>query len=128
MKIGLDTSVLLRLMTGQPADLALKARQRLEQAHREGDTVVVSDTVLAEAYYALVHHYHLEKDEARLALHRMASSGTVHLEPPEVAGALEKSQGAGLVDRLILHRYRSLGASTLTYDRALGAAGALRLT
>lgn len=127
MNLGLDTSVVLRLLIGQPADLALVARQRLEQAHAESDTVVVTDLVVAESYYALVHHYRLDKDQARQLLQRMMTSGVVHCDPPEAIEALDAALGAGLVDRLILHRHRSLKAATLTFDRALGAAGAVLL-
>lgn len=127
MNLGLDTSVVLRLLIGQPADLALLARQRLEQAHTESDMVVVTDLVLAESYYALVHHYKLEKNQARLLLQRMTTSGVVHCDPREIVEALDAAPGAALVDRLILHRHRSLQAATLTFDRALGAAGAVLL-
>lgn len=131
MNLGLDTSVVLRLLTGQPADQALTTRRRLEQAHADGDRMVVSDTVLAESYHALVHHYRMDKDQARQVLLRMVTSGAVHAEPAEAVAALAAlapaGAGAGLVDRLILHRYRALSASTLTFDRALGAAGAVRL-
>jgi predicted nucleic-acid-binding protein len=127
MNLGLDTSVVLRLLIGQPADLALVARQRLEQAHAENDKVVVTDLVIAEAYYALVHHYKRDKDEARQLLQRMTTSGIVHSDPPQAVAALDAAPGAGLVDRLILHRHRSFAATTLTFDRALGAAGAVLL-
>lgn len=127
MNLGLDTSIVLRLLTGQPADLATAAQRRLEQAHADGDTVIITDVVLAECYYALIHHYQFEKEQARQRLHHMAYSGTVVIDPPEARAALDKSQGAGLVDRLILHRHRALQATTLTFDRALGAAGATRL-
>lgn len=127
MKLGLDTSVVLRLLVGLPADHTAIARQRLEQAHADDDLVIVTDTVLAEAYHALVHHYRIEKSQARALLHRMVTSGTVIPEPQELVAALEPSLGAGFVDRLILNRHRSLHASTITFDRALGAAGAVRL-
>lgn len=127
MNLGLDTSVVLRLLTGEPESLAVVAKQRLEQAHAENDTVIVSDLVLAEAYYALVYHYKKDKDEARQLLKRMATSGTVHVEPVHALVALDPAAGAGLVDRLILNRYRSMQASTLTFDRALGAAGGVHL-
>ena len=127
MNQGLDTSVVLRLLTGEPDDLAVVAKQRLERAHAENDTIMVSDLVLAEAYYALVYHYKKDKDEARQLLQRMATSGTVHVDPAQAQAALEPAAGAGLVDRLILNRYRSMQASTLTFDRALGAAGGVTL-
>ena len=127
MNQGLDTSVVLRLLTGEPADLADVARGRLEQAHAENDIVIVSDLVLAESYYALVYHYKKDKDEARQLLQRMATSGTIQVDPVHALAALESAAGAGLVDRLILNRYRSMQASTLTFDRALGAAGGVTL-
>ena len=40
---------------------------------------------------------------------------------------LEPSLGAGVIDRLVLNRHRSLHTSQITLDRALGAAGAVRL-
>lgn len=127
MKLGLDTSVVLRLLVGHPADQAAAARQRLAQAHAEGDHVIVIGTVLAEAYYALVHHYKQEKDQARALLLRMVSSGVVSVDPQELSVALEPSSGAGTVDRLILNDYRARQTVTLTYDKALSAAGAVRL-
>ena len=127
MNLGLDTSVVLRLLTGEPQDLAVVAKQRLEQAHAENDSVMVSDIVLAEAYYALVYHYKKDKNEARQLLQRMAISGTVQVDPVQSLAALEPAAGAGLVDRLILNRYRSMQATTLTFDRALGAAGGVKL-
>jgi predicted nucleic-acid-binding protein len=127
VKLGLDTSVVLRLLVGQPADQAAAARQRLMQAHADGDQVIVIGTVLAEAYYGLVHHYKQEKDQARAILLRMISSGVVAADPQELSVALEPSGGAGMVDRLILNDYRARQAVTLTYDHALGAAGAVRI-
>jgi predicted nucleic-acid-binding protein len=127
MILGLDTSVVLRLLTGEPANLALIAKKRLEQAHAENDSILITDLVLAEAFYALVHHYRFGKDLARDLLQRMATSGVVLINPPEAMEALEVAAGAGLVDRLILHRHRGLQAATLTFDRALGAAGAVYL-
>jgi hypothetical protein len=88
----------------------------------------VSDLVLAEAYHALQHHYDLPKAEARSILHRLATSGTVDVDPTEALAALESRPGAGLVDRLIHVRYRSLGAVTVTFERKQAALeGAVRL-
>jgi hypothetical protein len=52
----------------------------------------------------------------------------VSVEPIESQGALEPNRGAGLVDRLIVARYRSVGALTLTFERKQAALeGAERL-
>ncbi len=47
MTLGLDTSVVLRLLTGQPPDQFGHAASRLAAAHAAGEPVVVSDLVIA---------------------------------------------------------------------------------
>lgn len=121
MSIGLDTSVVLRLLTGQPATEAHLARSRIERAHAAAETVIVTDLVVAEAYFALHHHYGLAKDEARSHLRKMAGSGIVTVVPPEAVTALDASAGAGLADRLIHARHRSEGAITVTFDKKMSA-------
>jgi predicted nucleic acid-binding protein len=126
--IGLDTSVVVRLLVGLPEALARAARQRLERATEEGETILVSDLVIAEAYHALQYHYAIPKAEARSLLRRFVESGVVRLEPAASAAALAAKGGAGLVDRLIHARYRSVGAVTLTLERRQGRLeGAVRL-
>jgi predicted nucleic-acid-binding protein len=127
MKTGLDTSVVIRLIVGQPVEQALAAQKHVMNAHAAGDEIVVTDTVIIEAYHALHHHYKHPKEVARELLRRMATSGAVLIEPVETLIALHPSQGAGLVDRIILHRYGSLGAETATFDRALAAQGAINI-
>ena len=77
MTIGLDTSVVLRLLTGTPTAEAATARARLERAVFDREKVIVTDLVLAEAYFALHHHYGVPKDEARATLRAMIASGIV---------------------------------------------------
>ena len=49
MTFGLDTSVVLRLLTGQPQDLAAKALERYQDGIAAGDDFSVSDLVAAES-------------------------------------------------------------------------------
>ena len=126
--IGLDTSVVVRLLVGLPEPQARAARRRLARAVETGEPVVVSDLVIAETYYALQHHYAVPKAEAQTILRRFVGSGIVRLEPPTSSRALDMAGGAGLVDRLIHLRYRDLGAITLTFERRQGGLeGAVRL-
>lgn len=128
VSLGLDTSVVLRLLTGEPAPEARAARARIERAYADQERVVVTDLVLAEAYFALHYHYGIPKQEARSHLRRMARSGIVALSPPEAVWALDESTGAGLVDRLIHARHRAEGAVTLTLDKKMAALeGAIRV-
>lgn len=129
MAIGLDTSVVLRLLVGVPAAQTRLARRRLEHAIERGEPVIVCDLVIAEAYYALQFHYEVPKAEARDMLLRFVRSGVVTVEPRNAADVLVSASGAGVVDRLIHVRHRALGAVTLTFERKLGALeGAIRLS
>jgi len=129
MTIGLDTSVVVRLLVGLPEPQAAAARRRLESALGAGERVIVTDLVLGEAYHALHHHYAVPKSEARALLRRFVESGAVHPDPPTVTDALRAADGPGLVDQLIHARHRSLDAVTLTFERKQGRLeGASRLT
>lgn len=121
MKFGLDTTVVLRLLVGAPPAQAALAQRRLERALVAGDTVVVSDLVVAEAFHALHYHYGVPKDLARTELRTMLNSGIMRIDPPSSLAALDPLRGAGLLDRLIVARHHSLEAFTWTFDRKLGA-------
>lgn len=120
MAIGLDTSVVVRLLVGLPEAQAMAARRRLERAATENERVFVADLVVAEAYFALQHHYRVPKGQARTLLNRFLNAGVVQLDPAGALPALAISGGAGLVDRLIHARYTSLGAVTVTFERQQG--------
>lgn len=128
MAIGLDTSVVVRLLVGLPQAQARAARRRLERATEEAEAVLVSDLVVAEAYHALQHHYGVPKAEARSLLLQFVQSGVVRLEPRASIPALAAPGGPGVVDRLIHLRYRALGAATLTFEHSQARLeGAVRL-
>jgi predicted nucleic acid-binding protein len=128
MSLGLDTSVVLRLLTGQPAREGAVARRRLEQAVSEGEPIVVTDLVLGEAHFALHYHYGVPKHDARERILAMLRSNVLLAAPPEAVNAFEAAGGAGVVDRLIHERHRALKAVTLTFDRKMAALeGAVRL-
>lgn len=120
MTLGLDTSVIVRLLTGQPPELCAIARERLLREQQLGHRVVATDLALIEAFYAATHHYHLDPDGVRASLTRMLGSGLVGPEPGSGAlAAMADTQGrAGLADRVIHERHRELGAVTLTLDQA----------
>lgn len=119
MIIGLDTSVVVRLLVGVPETQFRAARRRIESAYAAGATVLVSDIVIAETFHALRHHYDIPEHAVRTQLTAFLTSGLVTVDPPDAVQALGSDGGAGLVDRLILYRYRERRATTtLTFDRA----------
>jgi predicted nucleic-acid-binding protein len=117
--IGLDTSVVLRLLIGEPRAQAEVARRRIERALIAGEKVFVTDLVVAEAYHALRHHYDVPQTVTLSRLQDFFNAGVVQVDPVGAAEALgQGARGhAGVVDRLIVTRHRALGATTATFDR-----------
>jgi len=119
--IGLDTSVVLRLLVGQPADQWQKAITYLDTLARRGDRPVVSDLVVAETYFALQHHYNVPKKEALASLRRMFGDGEITSTGAagEVLAASNLSTAKpGFVDRLIHHGYIDGDGAMATFEQS----------
>ena len=118
MAIGLDTSVVLRLLIGEPRAQMEVARRRIERALIVGDKVVVTDLVVAEAFHALRHHYGVPEALALGRLRDFLVSDVLHVDPAGTGEILRPgaTREAGVVDRLIAARHRALGATTVTFD------------
>ena len=126
MSYGVDTSVLVRLLVGEPATLAAKAKERLLAAHRLRQLVVASDLVIAEAFYALKYHYESDPADVCKSLQAMLTSGLVQPEPGSAVLSVLQSKvtgKVGFVDRLIQARYEADGLTTLTFDKAQSKLG-----
>jgi predicted nucleic-acid-binding protein len=120
--VGLDTSVLVRVLTGEPRDLALVALDFLLEREKAGDRVLVSDWVLAEAYYALQHHYGASKRDTLDALGDFLASPGIE-GTGEVAAVLAtpdlESAKPGFIDRVIHRDYLRSGADEVaTFEKA----------
>ena len=121
-RIGTDTSVLVRLVTRDPADMYARCVERLEALNADGFEVMASNQVIGEAYMALQHSYGATKAEAQGALARTLTSGLVSPQNGQaVIDALESSGGPGLLDRLITDDYARAGLETLTLDRRMAS-------
>jgi len=120
--VGLDTSVVVRVLSGEPEDLALEAGRYLLDRQRADDTALVSDLVLAEAYYALQHHYRIPKGAALDALRTFLATPFVEGtgEAATILGAPElESANPGFLDRVIHRHYLDQGADELvTFEKA----------
>ena len=121
MIVGLDTSVVVRLLAGEPEELALVALRYLEDRKRDGDRVLVSDWVLAETYYALQHHYRATKKETLDALRSFLATSGVSAQG-EVAAVLAtprlESTKPGFIDRVIHKTYLRMGVDEVaTFEK-----------
>ena len=88
MAIGLDTSVVLRLLIGEPRAQAEVARRRIERALIADEKVIVTDLVAAETFHALRHHYDVPQRMALSRLQEFFSAGVVQVDPVVAAEAL----------------------------------------
>lgn len=121
MVFGMDTSYLLRLLTGQPSDLAERALARYQDAVGRGDTFSVNDTVVAEAYYALQHHYGKSKTEALEALKAISADDSISFSAGfesviSLPGLAKASPG--FLDRILAADYRSRGLVTISCEKS----------
>ena len=119
---GLDTTVILRLLTGEPVKQFEKARRFIEEQLANGKKLFVSDLVIAESYFALHHHYQVPKDEAVQQLDKLLSSGIIHCAPGSVSQKVIKesiNHKAGLVDQIIHEQYCLFTEHIASFDKSL---------
>jgi len=120
MKVGLDTSVVLRLLVGQPADQAQRAVAFLDELSRRGDQPAVADLVVAEVYLALQHHYGVSKRDALEGLGQLFATGEIEStgHAAEVLKTVNlASAKPGFIDRLIHKDYIEGGGSMATFEK-----------
>lgn len=127
-RFGIDTSVLVRLLTGDPAaDFAYCVSKLSALVEEDGSEVVASNQVIGEAYIAVQHHYGVSKGDARAGLLDVLRSGLVSpLNGHAVFSALEASESPGLFDRLIADEYSRAGLEILTLDRKMASLSGVR--
>ena len=121
-RYGIDTSVLLRLITAQPPASYSYCVEQLSRLIDTGTEVFVSNQVIGESYIAVQHHYKVSKADASQAILRVLSSGLVApLNGSTAIEALMATGGPGLFDRLIADGYRRAGLEVLTLDRKMAS-------
>jgi predicted nucleic-acid-binding protein len=123
--IGLDTNVLVRLLTRDDEDQAEKARALLEKHATEDGALFVSDIVLAELVWTLDRAYGFSRPDIGLAVQALAENATLGFESREVLRQARKlfvDSKAGFADCLIVAKARALGCeSVVSFDRAMHA-------
>jgi predicted nucleic acid-binding protein len=114
--IGLDTSVTVRLLIGEPPVQAEAARALV--AANAGE-VFVSDLVASETYFALRHHYEVPHAEAAASLRALLEDRRIRSTGVALDVLRENTRGGpGLADRFIHADYLAQGMELRTFDRA----------
>ena len=119
-RYGIDTSVLVRLITGEPAEAFAYCVEQLTALAEEKVEVFASNQVIGEAFIVARHHYGASGTDARTALMRTLQSGLVSpLNGLPIIAALSAPGDPGLFDRLIADDYHRAGLEVLTLDRKM---------
>ncbi len=131
MTVGLDTTVVVRLLIGKPEDLAAVALDYVLERAQAGDRVLVSDWVVAESYYALQYHYQVSKKDTLGALRSLFTTPGIQAsaEMGEVLSTRNlESAKPGFIDRLIHSNYLRAGAvEVATFERAAAKLSGVRV-
>jgi len=119
--LNLDTSVVMRLLVQEPADLYQAAAVFLEEKLRSQVPVHVCDLVLAEAYFALQAFYGMPKAAALEVLTGFAATDGLICSPHARAVLAMKNLAnakPGFVDRLIHGAGHGAGQTLVTFEKA----------
>jgi predicted nucleic-acid-binding protein len=120
-KVSLDTSVVLRLLVGVPADQAKVAKDFVTERIARNDSLNISDLVLSEAYFALQTFYKIPKSDALEMISLLSGRSGFNLSPNAVnVLALPNLSSAkpGFVDRLIHGASHGQGHTLVTFEKA----------
>jgi predicted nucleic-acid-binding protein len=121
IRAALDTSVVMRLLTGQPQDLYVAARHYMAEVEQAGAKVFVSNLVVLEAYFACQHHYGMAKDAVLAGLRCLLSMPTFVVHPrllPLLAiEGLGKAK-PGFLDLLIHAEATTARLPLVTFEKA----------
>lgn len=120
MRFGLDTSVVLRLLMGTPEAEAAAARVFIASVTEQRGECVISDVAVAESFFALKTHYGVDDERAARALIELGRARPMHISAAATRAldtVVQRSAGAGFVDRLIHAGYQSDLAGLVTFDR-----------
>ena len=118
---GVDTSVLVCLLTGRPEGLAIAAREFLAEMETARAPVCVSNLVVAEAYFACQYHYGIPKGDVLGGLYELLVQPTfeVHEDLLQLLSQPElETAKPGFLDHLIHAEYARLGLPLVSFEKA----------
>ncbi len=111
----------MRLLTGQPLDLATTARSYMAETERAGAKVFVSNLVVMEAYFACQHHYGMSKTAVLDGLMKLLSIPTFVVHPQLISllsmPALASAK-PGFLDHLIHAEATTARLPLVTFEKA----------
>ena len=121
MTWALDTSVLVRILSNSPQPLATEVIWTVADRIANGDTMFISNLVASEAYYAMQHHYGVDKGTVLRSLRFISEQPGFRFDD-EAKSALSidglDHANLGFVDRLIHGESESKGFTLLSCEKS----------
>lgn len=121
MTFSIDTSVLVRILSNSPQPLAGEVIANVADRIADGAVMYVSNLVASEAYYAMQHHYGVDKRTVLNSLKFMSEQpGFMFAAETKTALAIEglEKMNPGFVDRLIHGESERLGMPVLSCEKS----------
>ncbi len=118
-----DSNVLLRFFTGEPPDMAARARHLVEQADKGETILIVLPVIVAETFFTLESFYELQrKDVAEKLLAFLRSQGIEAVEAARVGDALKRCQerNAHFADAYLAAAAVEMQHPIASFDRDFG--------
>lgn len=119
--LALDTNVVVRLLVADDAAQVARARRRVEDALRDGTSLLIPLIVIVEVAWVLRRSYKVPKADVLMALRRLVETPPMQVQDaPTVIEAMERwAEGSGdFSDYLIRASARECSA-VLTFDEAV---------
>lgn len=118
-----DSNVLIRFLVADDPDQSARAAAAVSRTLEAGDSIFVSDVVLAETVWVLNRSYRFTRMEIAEVLHRLLAARDLEFESSDrIARTLRayRTGGGGFADYLILQSARDHGAAAVyTFDKKL---------
>lgn len=118
--LWVDANVLLRLLTGDPPDLAEKALRLAQQAERGELTLKISPIVVAEIVWVLSSFYRYPRSQiAEVLIPLITAEGVILEEGEQVIAALQRMVSANVdfIDAFLAEVARREGEGVISFDR-----------
>ena len=119
-RLLVDTNVLLRFLTGEPADLAKKARTLVQRADSGEVTLILLPLVVCETFFTLESFYKMTRGIVATHLTSLLECrGIETVERERVLDALSRCQQSGvhLVDAFLASYAAELKMPVASFDR-----------
>jgi predicted nucleic acid-binding protein len=123
MSAFVDTNVLIRHLTGDPAEMAARATAYLETESE----LLLTDLVVAETVYVLESYYEVPRDQVAEAMRSLVGlSSVVTVDPPLLLRALEiyETEGIDFAESYLVACAETTGVNRVaSFDRSIDRVG-----